>query len=422
MRTPFELSDALRSRLRPVAVLVLVIVWLATPLGWCALRLAELHSVGTKTAGQIAELVQREVNARPVLWRYDTIKLAEHAQGHLAGPDVRAVAIVDALGPALDLGNGDASLALAPPRVVWTRAALALSGGSSGTVWVAMSTERLLRGAMALFVGFGVLALGLAWLIRWIPLGTVILAEQRIQGLLAELQGLNTTLESRIAAAVQELRGNQQRLDEQAAKTATWQEEERRRIARDLHDGLGQTLTGLRLRLQVLQQRPDLPPEANAALGDALSLTDESIDETRHAVQRLAPPLLAELGLVAALRRHCQGFAERTGLQVTCEVQGEVPHASAVEAACYRIAQEALTNVARHAQAETVVVRLDASATRIHLEIADDGRGMPADRSAGHGLVSMRERAEVLGGTFGWHSRSGEGVRVVVELPIGSAA
>jgi signal transduction histidine kinase len=335
---------------------------------------------------------------------------------------VRAIAIVDALGPALDLGNGTASSELGPPRVVWTHAPLALSDGSSGTVWVAMSTQRLVRGALALFVGFGFLALGLAWLIRWIPLGTILLAEQRIQGLLSDLKSLNATLESRVAAAVQELRGNQRRLQELTSKTATLQEEERRRIARDLHDGLGQTLTGLRLRLQVLQQRSDLPPEAGKALADALSLTDESIDETRNAVQRLAPPLLAELGLAAALRRHCQGFAERTGLLVTCEVQGDMPHASAVEAACYRIAQEALTNVARHAQAESVSVRLDAAASGIHLEIRDDGCGFQPGGSPGRGLVGMRERAEVLGGTVALQTGPGQGVRVTVELPAETAA
>ncbi|MFZ4578104.1 MAG: sensor histidine kinase [Myxococcota bacterium] len=414
---PIDLSRVLRARLTPVAVMVLAVVWLAIPLGWGALRVGELRALAQSTGVEVADLVQREVSTRPRLWRYDTIKLAEHVRNHLARPDVVSLVVVDGRGVALDVTSS--AQEQAPGRILWTRVPLTLPGEGHGAVWVGLSAGRLLQGALAQGIVFGLLGLALAWLIRTVPLLTVRRAEERISGLVGELDGLNQTLAARVAAAVQALEASQARLRELAARSVGLQEEERRRIALDLHDGLGQTLTGLRLRLQVLRETSDLAAATRQATDDMLRLADESIEETRRTVRRLAPPLLSEVGLGRALQRHCQALHDGTGLPVQCSVEGTAQVPAAIEVACFRIAQEALTNAARHAEAQCIQVRLQTTETGVELTVRDDGQGFDLQKvsGAGLGLVGMRERVELLGGRFEIDAKPGAGTRVHVVFP-----
>jgi len=199
-------------------------------------------------------------------------------------------------------------------------------------------------------------------------------------------------------------------------------EEERRRIRRDLHDGLGPQLAGVALKLETLRNRLADDPLASSLLSDLAKRTQEATADIRHLVYELRPPTLDELGLVVALR---EGLAQYTqqgcnGLNIMLDAPESLPPLpAAVEVAVYRIVQEAIVNVIRHAEARACHVRLklDEPAGRLCLEIQDDGKGLLTKRRAGVGLNSMRERAEELGGTLTVTSISTGGTLVSARFP-----
>jgi signal transduction histidine kinase len=198
-------------------------------------------------------------------------------------------------------------------------------------------------------------------------------------------------------------------------------EEERRRLRRDLHDGLGPTLAALGLKLETARNRLRPDPQADALLADLAERTQAAVADIRRLVYALRPQALDELGLVGALRQVASGApALRSGGRgVELEAPDRLPPLpAAVEVATYRIAQEALTNVVRHSYAQTCTIRLQLAGGGLRLSIDDDGTGLPADRRVGVGLTSMRERAEELGGTFGIEPRPGGGTCVQVLLPL----
>jgi two-component system, NarL family, sensor kinase len=191
-------------------------------------------------------------------------------------------------------------------------------------------------------------------------------------------------------------------------------EEERRRIRRDLHDGLGPGLAGVVLGLQRARRYLGVDPDAVAAQLDALTAqTKGAIADVRRLVYDLRPPALDELGLVEAL-------SEQARMLGGISVQGPDPQPAlpaAVEVATYRIAVEAMTNVVRHARARTatVTIHIDGS---MRLEITDDGDGLPAAFRAGVGITSMRERATELGGDCAVEAGDPCGTRVRATIPL----
>ena len=197
-------------------------------------------------------------------------------------------------------------------------------------------------------------------------------------------------------------------------------EEERRRLRRDLHDGLGAQLAGL--NVQAVTLRRLIPRDPAAADELVVELRDElraAIADIRRLVHDLRPPALDDLGLAAALHRLAERYgSEGEQLRVSVEAPEDLPGLpAAVEVAVYRITQEALTNVARHAQAHSCVVRLAVNED-VALEIVDDGVGIPAGRGAGVGLSSMHERASELGGSCVVQSVPKGGTQVLVRLPL----
>jgi signal transduction histidine kinase len=197
-------------------------------------------------------------------------------------------------------------------------------------------------------------------------------------------------------------------------------EEERRRLRRDLHDGLGAQLAGLNVQAGTLRRL--IPRDPDAAEEVVVELRDElrsAIADIRRLVYDLRPPALDDLGLSEALRRLAERYgSEGEQLRVLVEAPEDLPSLpAAVEVAVYRITQEALTNVARHSRAQSCVVRL-AVEEDVALEIVDDGVGIPAERSAGVGLSSMHERASELGGSCVVQSVPEGGSRVLVRLPL----
>jgi signal transduction histidine kinase len=203
------------------------------------------------------------------------------------------------------------------------------------------------------------------------------------------------------------------------------QEEERHRVSRELHDEAGQALTALKLGLALM--RNELPPEAEALrrnLAEAVALADATQERIRLLAHGLRPPALDTVGLNLTLEAFCRDFSKRTQLQIHYEGADVRELPDAMNICLYRVLQEALTNVARHAGAGQVEVKLLRDATTVSLIVADNGRGLPRDvrRSArsqpqGIGLVGMRERLEMLGGRLEIESGPGGGTRLVACLP-----
>src|SRR5215216_3009601 len=196
-------------------------------------------------------------------------------------------------------------------------------------------------------------------------------------------------------------------------------EEERRRLRRDLHDGVGPQLAALMLELETASDLVSDNSEASALMAKLSKRAREIVSDVRRSVHALRPPALDELGLVEALREEASKCS-LADLRVSVEYSEELSELpAAVEVACYRIAQEALANVVRHAGAShcSIRIRLDEEAGALSVEIEDDGRGIREDDRAGVGMSSMRERTEELGGWCTVKPLAGGGTLVRAFLP-----
>ena len=212
-------------------------------------------------------------------------------------------------------------------------------------------------------------------------------------------------------------------------RLVTAREEERRRIRRDLHDGLGPTLAAQTLKIGSARALfGQNPAAADQLLSELERDSQAALADIRRLVYDLRPPALDELGLVAAIRSVAAQYTTRPvengsgsadqGLDIWVDAPEHLPPLpAAIEVAAFRIVQEALTNVVRHSQAHTCFIRIQLQ-DKLLIEITDDGRGLPALRHAGVGLVSMRERAAELGGTCAIEPQLSGGTRVKVELPL----
>jgi two-component system, NarL family, sensor kinase len=210
-----------------------------------------------------------------------------------------------------------------------------------------------------------------------------------------------------------DLQASQERL-------VTAREKERRRLRRDLHDGLGPHLASQALTLDAARSLLHKDPAAaDAVLIELREQTQQAVADIRRIVNDLRPPALDDRGLAEALREHAARYAH-TGLRVTIDAPGRLPPlTAAVDLAAYRIAAEAVTNTARHARARRCSVSLtaDAAAGLIRLEVRDDGCGLPPSYQPGMGLASMRARASELGGRCSVESQPGMGTCVIAQLP-----
>jgi PAS domain S-box-containing protein len=208
------------------------------------------------------------------------------------------------------------------------------------------------------------------------------------------------------------------------------QEEERRRIARELHDQIGQVLTAVKMNLHTIQRTCE-SGEAVVHIKDNIDAVDESLRLVRDLSVDLRPPLLDDLGLVTALRWYVDRYAKRSGLVADVVVEMQDPNerfSRELETACFRIAQEALTNVARHARASCVLVRLVKDENGLFLSVKDNGAGFDpealrkrAPRAATLGLLGMQERAHAAGGLVEIESRASRGTEIRLKLPLESS-
>jgi PAS domain S-box-containing protein len=208
-------------------------------------------------------------------------------------------------------------------------------------------------------------------------------------------------------------------LERSRERLVSAREEERKRLRRDLHDGVGPQLAALTLKLETARNLLSYDPQASALMAELSEHARATVSDVRRSVHALRPPALDELGLIGALREVAAQYSHN-GLCVSVEVPGSMPPLpAAVEVAAYRIAQEAMTNAVRHARASNCLVRiaLDEETGVLSLEIEDDGRGIGEKRKGGVGMHSMRERAEELGGKCTIESSLVGGTLVSAQLP-----
>lgn len=212
----------------------------------------------------------------------------------------------------------------------------------------------------------------------------------------------------------------QTRMQALSAEVLLAQEDERKRVARELHDSTGQLLTGLLLRLKSLESSDDRAVRETAK--EVLDIASKTLEEVKRTAVELRPPALDDLGLVAALRGYIASYRGTTGIEATFAAEGiggRLP--SNVELVLYRVVQEGLTNAAKHSHATHVHVILEGHPEFVEATIADDGRGFDANgvlrsRERGLGLFGMQERVSLIGGQLQIESQAGTTVRVHVPL------
>lgn len=223
-----------------------------------------------------------------------------------------------------------------------------------------------------------------------------------------------------------ELEQYTERLRALTTQLAEAEDTERQRLANELHDKVGQNLTALGLNLNIIQEilPENILNQVHLRLDDSHILVEQTVEQIRDVMANLRPPVLDDYGLLAALGWFGEKFSQRTNITITLEGEEPVPRLTTrVENALFRIAQEALTNVAKHAKATHVLVELLTEEDSIKLIIDDDGIGLTYDfsddptRVQGWGILSMTERAESMGGSLRIESSPNHGTRVIVEVP-----
>lgn len=223
--------------------------------------------------------------------------------------------------------------------------------------------------------------------------------------------------------AEQELQDSRRQLQELSAFLQQVREDERTRIARELHDELGQALTALRIDLNWLDEKlPGREQKIDDKLSAMLGVVDKTVDAVRRISEDLRPGMLDDLGLAAAIEHHAEKFSEQTGITCTLSMNREDFNLDdRVATTLFRVLQESLTNVARHAKATAVSVVLEARAGDILLAVQDNGCGLPvasAPKKKTYGLLGMKERIKLLGGMLDISGAPGQGTRIAATIPL----
>lgn len=237
-------------------------------------------------------------------------------------------------------------------------------------------------------------------------------ARSRLSRTLTELQAFNDRLEEQVAARTEEIARQNEQRKVLVRKMLGATEDERRRFARELHDEIAQLLTVVQLSLH------DVPGDS-PEVARAQELLKRTQAEIHRIIHDLRPSLLDDLGLAAAMRSYADDHLRGSGLRYTLEIEDGVQANDEIETVVFRIFQELVTNIVRHAQAEQLAIQLYRTDAAIVLEVEDDGTGFDADAKTNRsGVMGMRERAALVNGTIRFDSEPGAGTHVVLEIPL----
>ncbi|MBZ5531646.1 MAG: GAF domain-containing sensor histidine kinase [Acidobacteriia bacterium] len=261
----------------------------------------------------------------------------------------------------------------------------------------------------------GVLMIGFPKPYEWLP------TERELLRAIAE----RTALAMERARMTDALREREQKIADLSAHLLRVQEEERKRISRELHDETGQALMVIRLYLGMMETAAT-PRGTRAKIKETVEVVDRTIDGIRRIIGKLSPLVLQELGLVAAVRKEAKDFAKATGVKARVLIAQDVGRlAAGTEQAIYRVVQEALHNVAKHAHAKNVTVQVVREDDSVQVMVADDGVGIQArsqDNDQSFGLAGIKERISMLGGVSRVVSAKGKGTRIEITVPAGEPA
>ncbi len=241
-----------------------------------------------------------------------------------------------------------------------------------------------------------------------------------------ELKKAHDELEARVQERTTELATKTEEIRELTGRLLKSQDDERRRLARELHDSTGQMLAAMKINLEVVKARTTngVDPEVKTLIAESVSITEEMSRQLRTMSYLLHPPLLDESGLQSALRWYAEGFAQRSGIEVKLEISDDISRLPPdLEIAIFRVVQESLTNIHRHSHSTTAVIRVTPDAESVEVEIVDTGKWEPKAGASGKpfvpgvGIMGMRERMRQLGGKFDIiPSETGTTIRAVVPL------
>jgi signal transduction histidine kinase len=424
------LQTYLRERLTPLVILLGVVMTVSAPVAYYIMGTRTVKANARASARQVATVVRDEAEIRPRLWRYEADQIIDYTRRHLDAPSIVRIDLVDGEGRKIDVGDNET-----PPErgLLWVSEVVEINGAKVAEVWVGATTAELKRQASWLLGAFGGIGALLALLLYVIPLRAIGAAESHIVGLIRrledsslELERFNQRLEGLVQERSQQLGEALEEVKNLSSRAVSMQEAERRAISRELHDSAGQALTAVRLNLQVIHVQleggnADVT-QVLARATKAITVLDGALEEIRRVVHRLAPVVLDEVGLRSAIERQCLDVADRSDLEVDASIEIPESLGQGLDITCYRLVQEALTNVSRHARAAQVRVSVTADVEAVHIEVEDDGVGFDLEAalaSGRRGVRGMRERVELLGGVFDLQSTPGEGSLLRVELPLG---
>ncbi len=401
-----DLPAVFARRMAPAAVLIALAIALAPPALFAAAALHGLRAEAGVVAVDVADALSGLATRQPVLWRYNSQKVLELTRpvgAHAGVAEVRVEGCDGAPWRTMPMRQqrGPAVEATAPIRA---------GGDVVARIRVTMGVGAVLRAALAWFAvsaAAGIALGGFAW--RF-PRRVVREQARALSDAGAALEEANRGLRAQVDAAVDDVRAL-------SARVVSTQDAERERIARDLHDGVGQVLTALEVELAMARSRPD---ERDARLDAAGTLARQAMDELRHVVLSARPTALEGAPLPDVLAALAETFEARTGVACAFRLERDTDATEVdddVAACLLRVAQEALSNITRHAHATEVGVVLALSPQATVLRIHDDGRGFdPAATHPGVGLGSMRDRVRLVGGSLDVTSDIGEGTAVVARV------
>jgi two-component system, NarL family, sensor histidine kinase UhpB len=312
-------------------------------------------------------------------------------------------------------------------RVFFANAAILLAG----ILVLALTPLRVSKHATAPEVIDLLAGLFLMIVVNWLILRPLFRPLERLAGRMEEAdvlrggQRVPTESTGEVGALEHAFNTMMERLEterrEAGARALNSQEEERQRVARGLHDEVGQTMTGVLLLLKRLAH--DATPEQQAALSEAQAAVKASLEDVRRTAQELRPEVLDHLGLTSALTNLAHTFSDRTGIPVRRQLTTQLPRLDPkVELVLYRVAQEGLTNAARHSRATEVTLELEHDAHSVVLRVLDNGRGFDGNRVEGGGLRGIRERALIVGGAVAIKPSSSGGAEIRLQVPLAAAS
>jgi len=386
----------------PLAIALGLAVAVGLPLVTLGLRAARLSAEAGLYAESLAQTVATEATRNPRVWPYRLDKAIPRAEARAGFHAVASIRVRDCAGAIVYEEFGEPSA-----RTVVSRARAMALHGEVGEVEVRVGTSQAWSSAGSVALGSVPMGVVLALLLYLFPLGVVRKLGSALRQANWEVYQANQTLLERIEEATEELR-------QLSGELITIQDAERERIAMELHDGVGQMLSAIRFELE----------REGDSTEDAIDLVQRTLEELRVVIHDLRPVALEGSSLEDVLRDSAERFEVRTGVAVffrSRTVEGAPPIPGAHAVALLRIYQEALHNVAKHAEASEVGITLEHGQRSIVLSVEDDGDGIDVtDDSSGHGLGNMRTRASLLSGDVRIDALDGEGTVVRVELPLPS--